>query len=262
MRAFDVRGNAARQGRASSCPDRRLTAIKHMKAIAEISDGEAELVLQGVGEVATAAAGTELLRPGALLSQPRVLLSGWAGLSVVLPDGRRQFLDFALPGDLVGCSMHVNGRAKAAVICLTPVEAMKIPALARCLATPDLFPGLIQVLSTAQDRFEDRLLNQIVRNGCQTAQEKMCSLLLELYTRLALAGLAQQHSFELPISQIAIADAVGLSTVHVNRTLQHLKHERIIQVENHHVTILNFPVLRRTAGQVRLPRSSEEIDLS
>ena len=106
------------------------------------------------------------------------------------------------------------------------------------------------------------MLNQIVRNGCQTAQEKMCSLLLELYTRLALAGLAQQHSFELPISQIAIADAVGLSTVHVNRTLQHLKHERIIQVENHHVTILNFPVLRRTAGQVRLPRSSEEIDLS
>ncbi len=233
-----------------------MIALRHIKAIAEISDGEAGLILQSASEATTAAAGAELLRLGVPLSQPRVVLSGWAGLSVVLPDGRRQFLDFALPGDLIGFSLHANAHAKAAIICLTPVETVKIPALAGCLETPERFPGLLEVLHTAQDRFEDRLLNQIVRNGCQTAHEKLCSLLLELHARLAHAGLADRLSFELPISQIVIADALGLSTVHVNRTFQHLKREGIIQSEAHRLSILNLPALRRFAGKLRLPRTS------
>ena len=221
--------------------------------MAAISDSEADLILQGAGEVTIAATGTELLRLGALLNQPRVILSGWAGLSVVLADGRRQLLDFALPGDLIGFSLHANTHAKAAAVCLTPVETMKVPVLANCLDAPERCPGLLAVLHTAQDNFENRLLNQIVRNGCQSAHEKLSSLLLELYARLSRAGLAEQLSFELPISQIVIADALGLSTVHVNRTFQYLKREGIIRSEGHRLTILNLPALRRYAGQLRLP---------
>ena len=258
MKAFDVVGNAPHQARASARSERRSAVLRYIKAVGPISDSEADLVLQGAGDVAIAATGAELLRPGAQLNQPRMILSGWAGLSVVLSDGRRQFLDFALPGDLIGFNLHPNSHAKAAVVCLTPVETMKIPALAVCLETPERLPGLLSVLHTAQDQFENRLINQIVRNGCQTAHEKLCSLLLELYARLARVGLAEQLSFELPISQIVIADALGLSTVHVNRTFQLLKREGIIQSEGHRLTILNLPVMRKFAGQLRLPKSSAE----
>jgi CRP-like cAMP-binding protein len=258
MKAFDVAGNGAQQSRASARSERRLAVLRFIRTVAAISDSEADLILQGAGEVTIAATGTELLRLGAPLNQPRVILSGWAGLSVVLADGRRQLLDFALPGDLIGFSVHGNTHAKAAAVCLTPVETVKIPALANCLERPERFPGLLSVLHTAQDHFEDRLLNQIVRNGCQSAHEKLCSLLLELYARLARAGLAEQLSFELPISQIVIADALGLSTVHVNRTFQHLKREGIIRSQGHRVAIQNLPALRRFAGQLRLPASLSE----
>src|SRR5262249_41064749 len=151
------------------------------------------------------------------LTQPRLILSGWAGLYVILADGRRQFLDFALPGDLVGFALHTNAYAKASVVCLTRIETVKLPSLAGCLETPERFPGLLKALHQAQDQSEKRLLNQIVRNGSQTAREKLASLLLELHARLIHAGLAEQYSFELPISQIVIADALGLSPVHINR---------------------------------------------
>ena len=253
MKAFDV-GNAPHQGRASVRSERRLAMLRYVRALSTISDREADLILQGAGDLAVAAAGTELLRMGAQLNQPRLILSGWAGLSVVLSDGRRHFLDFALPGDLVGFSLYPQAHAKAAVVCLTPLETIKIPALANCVDAPERSSGLLAVLHTAQDHFENRLLNQIVRNGCQTAHEKLCSLLLELYARLSLVGFAEQLSFELPISQIVIADALGLSTVHVNRTFQHLKREGIIQAQGHRLTILNLPALRKFAGQLRLPR--------
>ncbi len=259
MKAFDVAGNAAHQGRATARSERRLAVLRSIRSVAAISESEAELLLQGAGEATVAGAGTELLRLGVPLNQPRIVLSGWAGLSVVLSDGRRQFLDFALPGDLVGFSLHAHSHAKAAVVCLTPVETVKVPALANCLEAPERYPGLLSVLHAAHDHFENRLLNQIVRNGCQTAHEKLCSLLLELYARLAHAGFADQLSFDLPISQIVIADALGLSTVHVNRTFQHLKREGIIQSEAHRLTILNLPAMRKFAGQLRLPKSSSII---
>jgi CRP-like cAMP-binding protein len=244
-------GSIAPYGSASAAKsERRVAAIRHLMALAEIAENESQSLLQSAGDVMLAPAGTELLRAGAELNQPRVILSGWAGLSVFLPDGRRQFLDFALPGDLLGFSLRPAARAKAGIVCLTQVETVKVPALVNCIEAPERLPGLLHVLQIAQDQFEDRLLNQIVRNGCQTALEKLCSLLLELYLRLNKTGLAEHGSFELPISQVVIADALGLSTVHVNRTFQQLKRDGIVQSEGHLLSIVNFPVLRRLAGRI------------
>lgn len=230
--------------------ERRLAALRHIKALAEITESESQFLLRSASDATSAPAGMELLHVGAELNQPRIILSGWAGLSVFLPDGRRQLLDFALPGDLIGTSPRAGARAKASIICLTQLETIKLPALANGLDATGHSAGLLHVLQVAQDRFEDRLLNQIVRNGCLTALEKLCSLLLELYLRLHRAGLAEQETFELPISQVIIADALGLSTVHINRTFQQLKRDRIVQSEGHRLAITNFPALCRLAGRI------------
>jgi CRP-like cAMP-binding protein len=258
MRTSDVEDDADPPADASVRSQRRPIALKHIKALAEISGTESELLLKEIDQPTVTAAGSNLLRLGDQLNAPRVVLSGWACLAVTLPDGRRQLLDFALPGDLIGFSVHTNAHAKADVVCLTQVETVTIPVLASCLKTPGRFPGLLQVLHRAQDQFESRLLNQIVRNGCQTAHEKLCLLLFELYARFANAGLADRLSIELPISQVVIANALGLSTVHINRTFQHLKRERIILSDGHRLTILNLPMLQELAGHLRLPEVPDD----
>src|SRR5262249_44893565 len=108
MRTQDALGSVKPQERASARSGRRLIALGPIKAVAEVSDTESEFILQGAGEITVATPGPELFRVGAQLSQPRVILSGWAGLCVIMADGRRQLLDFALPGDLVGFSLHAD----------------------------------------------------------------------------------------------------------------------------------------------------------
>ncbi len=233
--------------------ERRLAVLRKLRDIAGIGDVESQLILARIGESAVSTTGMELIRLGAELNEPRMIMSGWAGLAVAFPDGRRQLLDILLPGDLIGFSAHVRSLAKASVICLTPVESVGIPALAECLGTPERFPGARLFLETAQDQFESRLMNQIVRNGAQNADEKLCSFMLELYSRLAVKGLAERDSFELPISQVAMADALGITTVHINRTLKNLRREQIIQIQHHRLHILNWPAFRRRAGNLCLP---------
>jgi len=94
----------------------RIAALKKLRPLAEIGDDESALILESMSEPRLAATGTELLRVGAQLNQPRMILSGWAGLAVVLSDGRRQFLDIAVPGDLIGCSLFPDARAKTSLL--------------------------------------------------------------------------------------------------------------------------------------------------
>jgi CRP-like cAMP-binding protein len=81
------------------------------------------------------------------------------------------------------------------------------------------------------------LLHQIIRIGRQTAYERLVHLLLELNSRCHAAGLSDGFSFDLPLTQEILADSLGLSIVHVNRTLQTLRREQLIEQKSSIVTI-------------------------
>ena len=177
--------------------------------------------------------GTELrFEPGtALPDRTLTILSGWAGRQRLLPDGRRQILKLDLAGDI--CGVFAGSRTADPPVALTHLRAVP--------TTPaeNLGPVL---------EFEEWcVFNQLLRLGAMRATERMSHLLLEIYHRLALAKLAQDHWFDLHLTQEQLSDVLGLSAVHINRTLQTLRREGLIECRGVRVRLAKPDDLARTA---------------
>lgn len=155
----------------------------------------------------------DLVVEGRDIVSPQLILSGWAARVRILVDGRRQFLHFLLPGDLVGLCHHNRPVSPSSVIALTEVTTCVPPDWGTS-------PSLDEAYSVAHALEEAYLLAQIARLGRMNAMERIGDLMLELQERLALSALTHGGSYELPITQETLADALGLTAVHVNRMLQ------------------------------------------
>jgi CRP-like cAMP-binding protein len=183
--------------------------------------------------------GTELIVEGRLLDTPRLLVSGWACRFRMLPDGRRQIFDFILPGDMYGLCLRPQAIALTTAITLTPAQIADATALWSAIKDrPGEFPGLADACHNTASLEEAYLLNQLVRVGRQTAYERTAHLILEIYDRLNSVGLADGATIPMPLTQETIADALGLSVVHLNRTLQLLRRDRLIESRAGFVTLL------------------------
>ncbi len=170
----------------------------------------------------------EVLHPSRPGAPPFFLLSGWACLSRELNDGRRQVVAFLLPGDAVGFDLLTQSRESTKITAVTAVNVQRVrPSLIGQITGS---PGLSRALAIASDQQQTRLINQVVRLGRQTAYERCAHLLLELHARLAEVGETYGDSFRLPVKQEILADALGLSLVHVNRTLQQLRRDGLVEV--------------------------------
>src|SRR5579871_18060 len=141
--------NAERRGpmvsRALSIQTGRAAIARHLEILAPLNESERE-ALTSLKELVDFAAGQEITKPGAPLDDPMFVLAGWICRCSTLSDGRRQILDFYLPGDLVGDGSRTGKRAHAFCVALTPatcVRAGELIALTR--SQPDRFPGLANV---------------------------------------------------------------------------------------------------------------------
>ena len=172
----------------------------------------------------------------------RYVVAGWACRKRLLSDGRRQVFGFILPGDGVGVCLHPSPLANATTAALTRVELVDASDLLR----PDTLsacPDISQAISLAANEEERRLLDHLVRLGRLDAIERVAHLLLELHDRLAVIGLAEQGRFPLPLTQEVLADALGLSVVHINRTLQDLRRQQLVMVKSGECTLLDRDTL-------------------
>jgi len=149
------------------------------------------------------------------------ILSGWSCEMRVLPDGRRQIFSFAIPGDPVP-SRPINTSTPCSVVALTSVECIDVAqTLARAKESDraEISRAMNHALSLAQERRYD----DIIRLGRRSALQRLADLLLELHDRLAEIGMVDERGFYLPLTQEHLADALGLSVVHVNRSLKTLR---------------------------------------
>jgi len=192
-----------------------------------------------VGRVKSFWRTVERLSPGAAISADAegrsrhiVVVSGWISETRILPDGRRQIFSFLLPGDVaaVGSATNIGCRG---LVALTDVEI----ADATALSIGDDGQQVTAALDEAIRRREERLFDHIVRIGRLTAKERVLNLLLELYDRLEGIGLVKEDTFRIPLTQEVFADALGLSVVHINRTLQQLRREGMLTVGRGSVTL-------------------------
>lgn len=187
----------------------------------------------------------DLMVEGRDIASPHLILSGWAARVRILLDGRRQFLNFLLPGNIVGLYHHRRPVAPTSIITLTEVTTCVPPELGT-------LPALDEAYAIAHAMDEAYLLAQIARLGRMNAMERIGDLMLELHERLELSELTHGRSFDLPITQETLADALGLTAVHVNRMLQAARRAGDLIWSSRSMTIPDPKALARKVGRAQI----------
>lgn len=200
---------------------------------------------------------TQLLRRGAVLAvtgQPMRMIyrlrSGAMARLMTLPDGRQQIMMIRLPGDLLGLRSMLMERQLDTLEALAPsaVQALEIStALELAQNNSDIAFRLMWQL--AED--ERRLHNWVIALGRGSAAERIATLVLDLRGRQMQAGLIAKNQFPVPLTQQQIADHLGLTLVHVNRTLRRLREEGVLERRARVIEVLNLEALSRYAAPIQ-----------
>lgn len=232
--------------------------VRRLRTLCALSEAEQDLLRSLSERRERHTPGEELVAEGRTALRPRFVVSGWACRQRVLPDGRRQIFGFLLPGDGFGLSRRGAGPELSTIVALTALEAVDAELVLES-AQCGRAPGLAAALAALQAMEQSLLLDHVVRLGRQTAYERVAHFLLELQRRLEVAGLGDNQRFPLPLTQEILADALGLSIVHVNRTLQQLRRERLIELRSG-VAILLQPDLLASIADYRAGASVQAPD--
>ncbi len=176
--------------------------------------------------------GGEVMPAGRGPSAPKLLVSGVVGEVRSIGDGRRQILRLRLPGDLLyACEYE-------AVIALSRAHVADARPFLQVLNDPQAPAGLRRAWLALGQADQDMLRDQLVRLGRMTANERVAHFLLETHHRLGRLGLTDGVTFHLPTTQEVLSDLIGLSVVHLNRTLQALRRSELISLRNGRVELL------------------------
>jgi len=185
-------------------------------------------------------AGTQVYAEGDPVVRPWIVGAGWACRLRALSDGRIQILGFFLPGDSIGLNEVSHPAVQPTILALTDLSLLNADKIAEATNRGDeKLANIVRACRIESISRQARLLDHAVRLGRLTALERMAHLLLELDHRMQCAGLANGGRFPLPLTQSQIGDALGLSLVHVNRTMQQLRREQLIELETGQVALLN-----------------------
>ena len=226
----------------------RACSVRDEALCAPLADREIEIVERFKSGNSVFAAGTDLYSQGAPCKDLYTILDGWVFLHQILEDGRRQILDFALPGAFLGFQPDLDADMAHSAQCLTDVAACIFPRknlLDLFRAHPEL--ALRMAWINARDW---TLANEHLTNvGRRTARERVAHLLLELFYRVRLPDPSPHgDTIELPLAQEHIGDALGLTAVHVNRTLRGLRESGLVLVGGGTLRILDPDALAEVAG--------------
>jgi CRP-like cAMP-binding protein len=179
---------------------------------------------------------TELVHEGQTGHQAYILQEGWASCYKLLPDGGRQIITFSLPGDCLGLRSVLLRTSDHSFATITDAVVSEVPAR-RMMAIFHDHPRLGAAILWAASRDEAMTVEHLVNIGRRSAVQGMAHLILELCERLQLVGLATPSGFDCPLNQQAFADALGLSSIHVNRTLRQLRERGLVTLSAHRISI-------------------------
>lgn len=189
---------------------------------------------------------TELVHEGQTGHHAFILQQGWACSYKLLPDGGRQIITFPLPGDFMGLRSVLLRTSDHSFATYTDALVSEVPAR-RMMEIFHDHPKLGAAILWAASRDEAIAVEHLVNIGRRSAIERTAHLFLELGERLQLVGLASPAGFPCPLNQYALADALGLSAIHVNRVLRQLRERGLITLKTHEVIIHDPAALRKLA---------------
>ncbi len=167
-------------------------------------------------------AGRDLAHQGQSDHAAYILSAGWVSSYKIQPHGTRQIVDFQVPGDFLGLRsilLRTSDHNFEPIGNIEAAEVLRSDLLAAIAQTPRLATAIFWAAS----RDEAMVVEHLVGIGRRHAEARVAHFLLELGSRLALVGMGSQDGYDCPLTQYHLADALGLSAIHVNRVLRQLR---------------------------------------
>ena len=221
--------------------------VAKLRGFAELGDEECKALARVTSEPRAYRSRQDLIREGDQPGPVFVILDGWAFRYKVLPSGSRQIMAFLMPGD--ACDLHIGMLATMDHSIQTATSA-QVATISRQVMDEimDAHPRIARAMYIAQLVDESTLRAWIVSLGRRSSAERAAHLLLELHIRAVRTGVASQDGMEFPLYQAVLADALGMSPVHVNRVLQDLRQSGAIALRRGVLRIQNAAALTQFSG--------------
>jgi CRP-like cAMP-binding protein len=205
--------------------------------------------------------GSELIRQGEHGRYACFLQSGWGCSSKILLDGARQVITFPIPGDCIGMRSVLLRKSDHTFTALTDVLLTRVDA-DRILPIFNQFPRVGAALLWAASRDEAITVDHLASVRRRSAIERTAHFFLELHERLFMVGLAGPTEFCCPLTQYDLADALGLSAIHVNRVLRELREVNLLEFQRGKVTFWDMRALRDLAGYEAIDEQTPLVKLA
>jgi CRP/FNR family transcriptional regulator, anaerobic regulatory protein len=245
-------GNRRPNGQYTAC---EACPLRKRKALREFTPQELAFVKEFKIDELHVDAGASFLRQGTGSGHLYTVLSGWAFRYKMLDDGRRQILNYALPADMVGLQGTLMGEMEHSVEALTPLVLCVFPR-SKMYELYSKFPSLAFDITWLAAREEQLVDEHLVSVGRRTALERTAYLMLHLYGRADEAGLVKNHMIQFPFTQQHLADTLGMSLVHTNKTLKRLLTMKAIRWKDRLFEMVDREALAAIAGEDITPSAS------
>jgi CRP-like cAMP-binding protein len=231
------------------CPLRKRACLR------EFTAEELAFVRQFKVDELRVDAGASFLREGSRSEQIYTVLSGWAFRYKMLADGRRQILNYALPADMVGLQGALMHEMEHSVEALTPLTLCVFPR-SKLYDLYSRFPSLAFDITWLAAREEQLIDENLVNLGRRTALERTAYLLLHLFARAEESGLTKNGTIQFPFTQQHLADTLGMSLVHTNKTLRRLFATKAVRWKDRMFEMIDRAALAGIAGEDVVARPS------
>jgi len=220
--------------------------VRRLQHLVCLTKAELALLADMEASPRAVSAGDWLWHEGESAATLLVLTEGWACSARYLPDGSRQLLEVFLPGDILGVGEMVDGVRRSDVSMLTAGQVSEY-SYARLRELFERAPRLRSVLFAIANQRQAMLAERLVSIARRNARERLAHFLCECRARLLEPASARQR-FLLPLSQQDLADALGMSPVHISRTFSSLACLGLVRRQHYRILILDPARLERLAG--------------
>lgn len=213
---------------------------------ADVGADEEKAIRDAIGELRTYPADHVIIRAGQRIEASTLLLDGIMCRYKDLSDGQRQITELHVPGDFADLHSFTLKRLDHTIMTLTPCRVAMVPH-ERLARITEQFPHLTRLywFTTNMDAAIHREWELSL--GRRTALSRIAALFCEMRLRLEVVGMTDGETYALPLTQTDLAECLGLTPIHVNRTLKELREQGLVQFKSGRVTILDWDRLRDVA---------------